>query len=140
MPNMTEVLSAVITVTDTTITPNPTIVTRNMNNPSLTVNTVFYDPFILIGTAPVNIFTPAPVVYTVFIRNLHTTNNLLINWTPNGGPGVINVCALGPGGVFLYFPANETAGTPIGGLTNGVTTLTLSANAAATPVEVLVAA
>ena len=139
MPNLSAVLSSVISVSDTTITPSPTIVTRNLNNPTFASTTVFYNPFMILGVLPVSVTLPAATVFIVYIKNLHATNNILVNWIPNNGVSR-DVGIVAPGGVFMYFQTIATPGSSINSLLNGVTALTLQASAATTQCEVLLAA
>lgn len=139
MANLSALLSATISVTDTTLTPNVTIVTRNYNNPTLTATTVFYDPFIQIGTSATVLTLPAATIFIVYVKNLSSAANILLNWTPNGGSAV-NVGVIAPGGVFTHFMATETAGTAISSITNGITAVSLTASASATSAEVMLAA
>ena len=139
MPNLSAVLSSVISVSDTTITPSPTIITRNLNNPTFASTTVFYNPFMILGVLPVSVTLPAATVFIVYIKNLHATNNILVNWIPNNGVSR-DVGIVAPGGVFMYFQTIATPGSSINSLLNGVTALTLQASAATTQCEVLLAA
>lgn len=128
MPNLSVLLSSQISITDTTLAPSPTIITRSLNNPTLAANTCFYDPFFqtINGTAAVNL--PATPIYVLYVKNLSAAGNITLNYTPNGGASTSVV--LQPGGLFLYFQPAETAG--------GITAVTLTATAVLS-CEVLVA-
>lgn len=125
MPNpLSALLNAILTVTDTSLNPSPTIVTRNLNNPTLLAATVFYDPFFAGGAVSL----PAATVFLVYVKNLSATVNTTVAFTPVGA-GVASSLLLLPGGLFLYFLPAETGG--------GISALSLTA---ATSTEVLVAA
>jgi hypothetical protein len=138
--NLQALLNATLSATDTTLTPSVTIITRNLNNPALNVTTVSYDPFLIIGTTNTAVLPSASIVtaYVVYLKNLHATNNVLVNWQPTGG-GANNVSVVAPGGVLLYFQTTENAGSPISSVGNGIVAMTLSASGLTTPVEILLA-
>ena len=139
MPNLTILLSATLSVTNTTLSPSPTPVSTNLNNPSLTATVSFYDSFYQVGVGASNLVLPATIIYVCYVKNLHTTNNILVTVTPNGGTaGSGEIIA--PGGVYQYFQATENAGTAISGVTNGLTAVTLTASGASTSAEILLAA
>lgn len=121
---LSALLNAILTVTDTSLNPSPTIVTRNLNNPTLLAGTVFYDPFFAGGAVSL----PAATVFLVYVKNLSATVNTTVGFTPVGA-GVASSLLLLPGGLFLYFLPAETGG--------GISALSLTA---ATTTEVLVAA
>lgn len=132
---MSVLLSGLLSVTDTTLTPSPEIVNRQLNDPVLPVTSMFFDPFFqtIIGTRTVNL--PAATVWAVYVRNLSGSGNMTVNFTPTGGSSqnLVLVAGLtaGAGGIFLYLQPAESAG--------GITALTITA-AAALPACVLVAA
>lgn len=138
MANLSALLNATLSITDTTLTPNATIVTRNLNNPTYSATELGYWPFFQIGTTSTGFSLPSLEAYVVYIKNLATSANILLAWTPDGGSAV-NVCVIAPGGVFIYFMPTQTAGTPISGISNGITSLSLTASAAATSADVLLA-
>jgi hypothetical protein len=131
MANLSVVLSSTITVTDTTLSPSPTIVSRSLNNPTLAPTTVFYDPFFqaLAGGSAVSL--PAATCFWVYVKNLSGATNLTVAWTAVGAAGSSTMLLL-PGGVFIYALPAETGG--------GFTALTLTGAAATVPADVLVAA
>ena len=139
MANLSVLLNATISVTDTVTNPNPTPITRNLNNPTLAVTTAVYEPFLIVGAAPVVLTLPAATIFIAYIKNLHATNNVLVTWTPNGGVSV-SAGIVAPGGVMMYFQATEAPGSAVSGVSNGLTAITLTASAATTPVEILLAA
>jgi hypothetical protein len=134
MSTMNVLLSGLLSVTDTTLTPSPEIVNRQFNDPTLAATTLFYDPFFqtINGTKTVNL--PAATVWTVYVRNLSGSGNITVNFTPVGGSTqtlvLVAGATAGAGGIFLYFQTAETAG--------GITALSITA-AAILPVCILVA-
>lgn len=129
MPNLSVLLNATLSATDTTLSPSATIVIRNLNNPALNATVVFYDPFFQAGAAPTTVNLPAATVWVVYVKNLDAAANLTVTFTPTGGGA--ETVVLVPGGVFLYFQPTEGAG--------GITALTLTASAGTINTEVLVA-
>jgi hypothetical protein len=78
---------------------------------------------------------PASVVYFVYARNLGT-NNVTLNYTPNGGAStsvVLLPVGSNVGGVFLYALSDQGVGS-------GITALSFTATTATTPVEYFVSA
>jgi hypothetical protein len=131
MPNLSIVLAANITESDTTLSPSPTIVSRSLNNPTLAATTSFYDPFAQVIN-PTTLVITLPVsgtVWVVYVKHLGIAGNLTVTFTPTGGAP--ETLVLVPGGVFVYFQPSEGAG--------GITALSLSSSAATIPAEVLVA-
>jgi hypothetical protein len=131
MANVSVILSATITVTDTTLSPSPTIVARSLQNPTLAATTTFYDPFFqaLAGGSAVSL--PAATVFVVYVKNLSGATNLTVAFTPVGA-GAASSLLLLPGGVFDYFLTAETGG--------GISAVTLTGGGATCSAEVLVAA
>jgi len=129
VPNLSVILSASFTVTDTTLAPSPQIVTRSLNNPTLSATVCFYDPFFQVNAAPTTVNLPASTVWVVYVKNLDTTNNITVSFTPAGGSP--ETCLLLPGGVFIYFQTAETSG--------GITALSLTSSAGVISAEVLAA-
>lgn len=134
MPNLSVLLNATLSATDTTLSPSATIITRNLNNPQL-INglTVFYDPFFQATAGGSAVSLPSPpapaTVWVVFVKNLDAAANLTVTFTPTGGAA--ETLVLVPGGVFLYFNPTEGSG--------GITSLTLTASAGTINTEVFVA-
>jgi hypothetical protein len=129
VPNLSVLLNATLSATDTTLSPSATIVTRNLNNPTLSATVVFYDPFFQAAAGGSVVTLPAATVWIVYVKNLDAAANLTVSFTPTGGGA--ETCILVPGGVFLYFQPTEGAG--------GITALTLTASAGTISTEVLVA-
>jgi hypothetical protein len=128
MANLSIILSATLTVTDTTISPSPTIVQRSLNNPTLLATVSFYDPFFqCTGATTVNL--PAATVWIVYVKNLDAAANLTVTFTPAGGAS--ETVLLVPGGIFLYFQPSEGAG--------GITALSLTPSAGTISADVYVA-
>jgi hypothetical protein len=129
MPNLSVLLSATLSVTDTTLSPSSTIVTRNLNNPTLVATVSFYDPFFQAAAGGSAVTLPAATVWVVYVKNLDAAQNLTVTFTPAGGAA--ETLLLVPGGIFLYFQPSEATG--------GITALTLTAGAGTINTEVLVA-
>jgi hypothetical protein len=125
MANLSIILQAQWVTTDTTLSPSPQIITRQLNNPSLAATTEYYDPFFqtINGTKVVPL--PAATVWLVYVRNLSNTTNITVNHTPTGQPSSSSILVAGAtagnGGIFLYFQPAETAG--------GITALTITCSA-----------
>jgi hypothetical protein len=124
MSNLSVVLSASLTVADTSLSPAPTIVSRSFNNPTFAATTVFYDPFFV---SPGTVNLPAATVYVVRVRNLNGAGNLTVAFTPVGG-GAASSFVLIPGAEFNLFEPANTGG--------GITALSLTGSGSA---DVLVA-
>lgn len=135
MSNMNFLLSGLISVTDTTLSPSQEIVNRQFNDPTLPIISQYYEPFFqtIIGTKTVPL--PAATVWAVYVRNLSGSGNITLNVTPTGGAPQAYVLlaglTAGAGGMFIYFQPAESAG--------GITALTITA-AAVLPVCILVGA
>ncbi len=129
MANLSIILSASLTVADTTLSPSPQIVTRSLNNPTLAATVCFYDPFFQVNAAPTVVPLPANTVWVVYVKNLDSTNNITVTFTPAGGAA--ETLLLLPGGVFTYFQTSETTG--------GITALSLTSSAGVISAEVLTA-
>jgi hypothetical protein len=95
----------------------------------------YYNNFFQATTSPTTVALPAATVYVCYVRNLDSTNNLSVNFTPNGGTAsslVLTPYASGSfGGFFCYFNTATTAG--------GITALTLTASSSTVAAEVLLA-
>ena len=128
MANLSVVLAATVTVSDTTLSPSPTIVSRSLNNPTLAATVDFANNFFQCTGATV-VTLPAATVWVVYVKNLDGAANLTVTYTPLGG--VASNMLLVPGGVFLYFQPSETAG--------GITALTLTPSAGTTSADVYIA-
>lgn len=129
MANLSILLNAVLTATDTITSPNPTVVTRNFNNPTLAATTYFHDLFFQAAAAGSAVTLPAATVWIVYVKNNDAAANLTVAFTPAGGAS--ETVLLVPGGIFLYFQPSEGAG--------GITALTLTASAGTINTEVFVA-
>lgn len=130
MPNISVLLSATLSATDTTLSPSATIVTRNLNNPQLAGTVVYYDPFFQVAAAGSVVNLPAATCWMAYIKNLDAAANITVSWTAVGAAGA-STFLLVPGGVFIYLQPTEGAG--------GFTALTLTASAGTINSEVLVA-
>lgn len=130
MANLSILLNAILTATDTSISPSPTIITRNLNNPTLAPATVaFYDPFFQVSGATV-VNLPAVTCWVAYVKNLDAAANLTVAWTAVGAAGSSSMLLV-PGGIFIYFQPTEGAG--------GFTAMTLTPSAGTTSAEVFVA-
>lgn len=133
--NLQVQLQSQLVVTDLGLSPNPSIIARSQNVPVLNVTALYYEPYFQVpnGTATVNL--PAATVYLVYVRNLSSSTNITLNYTPSGGSTtsvvLVSGTAAGAGSIFLLMGAAETSG--------GVTSVSLTATAI-TPAEVLVGA
>jgi hypothetical protein len=126
--NISILLNATLSATDTTLTPSATIVTRNLNNPTLPATVSFHNEFFqCTGATVVNL--PAATCWFAYVKNLDAAVNLTVNWTPVGGAAQSFI--LVPGGVFIYLQPTEGAG--------GFTAMTLTPSAGTTSAEVFVA-
>jgi hypothetical protein len=142
MANVSVTLNATVSVTDTTLSPSVTTFTRNFNNPTLAATGNAIGQFIVLSStsSPVTFPNGISVIYFLYIRNLSNAANINVGWQPEGGSAISSVVIIAPGGCLIWAQTTETAGTPIGGLTNGLTSVSLTASAANTPAEVLAAA
>src|SRR5579859_1448845 len=129
MANLSVLLSANLTLADTTLSPSPTIVSRSLNNPTLAATVTFYDPFFQAAAGGSAVTLPAATVWVVYVKNLDLAANLTVAFTPAGGAS--ETCLLVPGGLFLYFQPSEGAG--------GITALTLTSSAGTINTEVFLA-
>lgn len=129
MPNLSVLLSATLSVTNTVLSPSPTPVITNLNNPTLAATVSFYDSFFQVGPTPTTVNLPAATVWVVYVKNLDPTATITVTFTPAGGAA--ETCVLVPGGLFLYFQPSEGAG--------GITALTLTASGGTISAEVLAA-
>jgi hypothetical protein len=130
VPNISVLLNATLSATDTTLSPSATIVTRNLNNPTLAGTVVFYDPFFQALAAGSAVTLPAATCWCAFVKNLDAAANLTVAWTAVGAAGS-STFLLVPGGVFIYLQPTEGAG--------GFTAMTLTASAGTINTEVFVA-
>jgi hypothetical protein len=130
VPNISVLLNATLSATDTTLSPSVTVVTRNLNNPTLAGTVVFYDPFFQAAAGGSAVTLPAATCWIAYVKNLDAAANLTVAWTAVGAAGS-STMLLVPGGVFLYFQPTEGAG--------GFTAMTLTASAGTINTEVLVA-
>lgn len=130
MANLSIVLSANITVADSTLSPSPTIVSRSFNNPTLAATVSFYDPFFQASNAGSSVPLPAATCFVAHIKNLDAAANLTVAWTAVGAAGS-STMLLVPGGIFEYFQPSESAG--------GFTAMTLTASAGTIAVDVFIA-
>jgi hypothetical protein len=129
MPNLSIVLSATLTATDTTLSPSPTIVSRSFQNPTLAATVLFYDPFFQAANTGSAVTLPAATCWVAWVKNLDAAANLTVAWTPTGQASSSMI--LVPGGIFQYFQPTEVAG--------GFTAMTLTASAGTINTEVFIA-
>ena len=130
MPNLSILLNAILTATDTSLSPSPTIFTRNLNNPNLTTGLVFFaQEFFQAANTGSAVPLPAAICWIGYVKNLDAATNLTVNWTPVSGSAQNFV--LVPGGLFIYFQPTEAAG--------GFSAMTLTAAAGTISAEVFVA-
>lgn len=130
MANLSILLNAVLTATDTITTPNPTVVTRNFNNPTLLATVYFHDLFFQAAAAGSVVTLPAATCWIAYVKNNDAAANLTVAWTAVGAAGSSSMLLV-PGGVFVYFQPSEAAG--------GFTAMTLTASAGTINTEVFVA-
>lgn len=130
MPNLSIVLVGSLLVTDTTVSPNPQIISRSLNNPTLAATVSFYDPFFQASNAGSAVTLPSATCWIAFVKNLDAAATLTVAWTAVGAAGSSSMVLL-PSGIFLYFQPAETAG--------GFTAMTLTASAGTINSEVFVA-
>jgi len=128
--NLSVLLSATLSATDVTLSPSVTIVTRNLNNPTLSGTVVYYDPFIQVPNAGIVVNLPATTCWVGYVKNLSSATNMTVAWTAVGAAGSSSMLLV-PGGVFLYFQPSEGAG--------GFTAMSLTAAAGTIPAEVFIA-
>jgi hypothetical protein len=88
---------------------------------------------VLIGTSPVAINVPLGLAGFVYVKNVATgggsTPTVTVSWYPNGGISAI-IGTLPPGGLVIFSASS----------TDAITSLTLTASAANTPVEYILVA
>ena len=130
MPNISVLLNATLSATDTTLSPSVTIVTRNLNNPTLAGTVVFYDPFFQAAAGGSAVTLPAATCWVGYVKNLDVAANLTVAWTAVGAAGSSSM-VLVPGGIFIYLQPTEGAG--------GFTAMTLTASAGTINTEVFIA-
>jgi hypothetical protein len=130
VPNISVLLNATLSATDTTLSPSATIVTRNLNNPTLAGTVVFYDPFFQAAAGGSAVTLPATTCWVAYVKNLDAAANLTVAWTAVSSAGSSSF-VLVPGGVFVYLQPSEGAG--------GFTAMTLTASAGTINTEVFVA-
>jgi hypothetical protein len=130
VPNISVLLNATLSATDTTLSPSVTVVTRNLNNPTLAGTVVFYDPFFQAAAGGSAVTLPAATCWVAYVKNLDAAANLTVAWTAIGAAGS-STFLLVPGGVFIYLQPTEGAG--------GFTAMTLTASAGTINTEVFVA-
>jgi hypothetical protein len=125
MANISIILQAQWVITDTTLSPSPSIVTRQLNNPTLAATVAYYDPFFQTVAGTKAIPLPAATVWVLYVRNLSTTGNITLNYTPAGGAStsviLVAGATAGNGGLFTYAQPAESAG--------GITAATITAGA-----------
>jgi hypothetical protein len=130
MPNITNVLTAIITSTDD-VTGNVPI-NIGTGNPTYDCSSVEYQRYFLL-TGGVQAFalpkSPATIVY---INNLSAANYITVTWTPSGGASSA-IIVLNAGDQIILF------GNPAGATTPGITALSMQSSAAGSPVEFLLA-
>jgi|SRR5580658_9089016 hypothetical protein len=78
-----------------------------------------------IGTSPTSLSLPLSPAQFLYIKNLSTTATVAVTWTPTGG-STGSVLTLQPGATIIYVETNTTS---------GITALSVTASALATPIE-----
>jgi hypothetical protein len=132
MPNLSVILAATLTVSDTTLSPSPQIINRSVNNITLNgatgVTECLYVPFLQAISTGTAVPLAGATVWLLYVKNLAATGNLTLAYTPAGGASQ-NAPAILPGGVFLYMQPAESAG--------GITAATLTASSGTVSAEVM---
>jgi hypothetical protein len=82
-----------------------------------------------VGTSPTSITLPIAAVQFLKIQNLSTSTTLAVTWTKNSGSSVA-IITLDAGGVIEYCETTTS---------NGITALTLTGGASATPYSMILA-
>ena len=131
MANLSILLNAILTATDTSLSPSPTVVTENFNNPMNVAGVVFfYDKFFQAAAGGSAVTLPAATCWQAYVKNLDAAATLTVAWTAVGAAGS-STFLLVPGAVFVYFNPTEGAG--------GFTAMTLTASAGTINTTVFVA-
>jgi hypothetical protein len=82
-----------------------------------------------LASGPNVIGLPVSPILFLYVKNLHATNTVAVTWTPNGGASA-SILTLQPGASIIFMEITPAS---------GITALTLTASASATPVEYIVA-
>jgi hypothetical protein len=106
-------------------------VNSSAGNPTFSATYVYYNAYENIGTSPATLTLPDTTVWVAWVKNLSATANLTVTPTPVAGGTPLGYILV-PGGVWAYWNPAKTAG--------GLSAISLTASALATPVEVLLAA
>ena len=87
-----------------------------------------YGQTVSVGTSTYTVAIPNNLAQFVYIKNLSSTvgNTVTVSWTPTGAGFSVTVLTLDPGALIVFSEVLTS---------NGITTLTLNASLAATPVE-----
>lgn len=91
-----------------------------------------YDAYFQVGTSPISMALPATTIWVAFVRNQSLTATVTVTVTPTGQ--ATSAIILVPGAVYMYWAPYSAAPA-----TGGITALSLTASALATPVEILLA-
>jgi hypothetical protein len=90
------------------------------------LGTIFdYAQGLAIGTSPTALSLPLSPTQFLYVKNLSTTATVTVTWTPNGG-STAPIITLQPGATIIYVETNTTS---------GITALSVTASAVATPIE-----
>lgn len=123
-------------IVDSLLSPNPTIISRSLNTPTLNLANCSYLPYTLVPSGTLTLALPDTTIWLLYVRNLSNTNNITLNYTPTGGSSTSVVLLLGAstgtGGFFVYMQPAESAG--------GITAVSLTGTAANTPADVIMGA
>ena len=132
MANVNVVLnSASIQVLD--LTTNLFRINSPVGTITLAATASFYEPYFQAAVSPGSVLSlPAATVWVVYVKNLHASANIQVQFTVTGGTQITAAQSplLPPGGVFMYWNASEGAG--------GITAVTLIGSVSASA-EVLLA-
>lgn len=121
---ITTSLTGSIKITDN-ITGSTSLSKPLNNSYSGTVQT--YGQNVVVGTSPSTVTLPISPVEFIYIKNLSTTSGttVTVTWTPTGGSSA-SIVTLDPGAVVIVSEVTTS---------NGITALSIVANAAGTPCE-----
>jgi hypothetical protein len=121
-------------ITAANVATGATIVSTSAGSPQAGAGVVAYDAYSTIPNSPTSITLPTSPVFAVYIRNLGSTNNLLVTLTPTGGSAWASPIVLLPGAVFILWVPYTT--TPSSG---GFTALSLQGGGGSTTAEIFLA-
>jgi hypothetical protein len=120
-------ISATVTLT-VSATDGTTSVLSKSSPVTLTLNLIDYSSAFNITTSSTPLILPVTPVQFVYIKNIGSTNNLQVTWTPTGGASAI-IQTLTPGSPITF--GQFTTG-------QGVTAISVQAITAATQIEYII--